>query len=63
MVEQGVSLYPLLPPGAPGLVLQQLVEALGFQLELVDTSLKKKVAYKGTAVPHYSLLEKDWMYH
>jgi hypothetical protein len=42
MVAQGVSLYPLLPVGAPVLVPQQLVEALGFQLELVDTGLKKK---------------------
>jgi len=43
MVAQGVFLYPLLPVGAPVLVPQQLVEALGFQPELVDTGLKKKV--------------------
>jgi hypothetical protein len=41
-VAQGVSLYPLLPVGAPVLVPQQLVEAPGFQPELVDTGLKKK---------------------
>jgi hypothetical protein len=32
------------------------MEALGFQLELVDTSLKKKVASMGIVMPHYSHL-------
>jgi hypothetical protein len=55
-VVQGVSQSPLLPLGTLLLILQQVMEALGFQLELVDTNLKKKVALLETVMPHYSLL-------
>jgi hypothetical protein len=55
-VVQGVSQSPLLPLGTLVLILQQVMEALGFQPELVDTSLKKKVASVETVMSHYSLL-------